>query len=90
MERKVFVMTQRWGPNWYHFTIEHLPRITVLPDVLLENEEIGIALRHHGHDCWHDEQHELDAHFELLELLGIKKERIILVKNEVSRAKKKH
>lgn len=76
-------MTQEWGPNWYHFTIEHLPRIMVFLDVLLEHEDIRIAVHHHGHDQWHDEGKEYDAHVELLELLGIRRERIVLVPDEV-------
>lgn len=79
----MFVITQEWGPNWYHFTVEHLPRITVFLDVLLENEDIKIAVHHHGHDKWHDEGKEYDAHVELLGLLGIRRECIILVKGEV-------
>lgn len=36
-------MTQEWGPNYYHFTVEHLPRIMVFLDVLLENEDIRVS-----------------------------------------------
>lgn len=81
-------MTQEWGPNWYHFTVEHLPRIMVLLDVLLENEDIGIAVHFHGHDKWHDFHDEYDAHVELLGLLGIKRQRIILVMKEVRQKQK--
>lgn len=77
-------MTQEWGPNWYHFTVEHLPRIMVFLDVLLENEDIKIAVHNHGHDKWHDTRKEYEAHLELLGLLGIARERVILVDDEVS------
>ena len=76
-------MTQEWGPNWYHFTIEHLPRITVFLDVLLDNEDIKIAVHYHGQDAWHDMSKEYDAHVEVLGLLGIKRERIITVESDV-------
>lgn len=40
---QVFVMTQEWGPNYYHFTVEHLPRIMVFLDVLLEHKDIKVS-----------------------------------------------
>ena len=76
-------MNQEWGPNWYHFSVEHLPRIMVFLDVLLENEDIMIAVHFHGHDRWHDFEKEYDAHVELLGFLGIERQRIILVMKEV-------
>eukprot|EP00903_Cladosiphon_okamuranus_P015446 g14266.t1 len=80
---KVFIMSQEWGPNWYHFTVEHLPRIMAFLDVLLENDDIKIAVHHHGHDKWHDTGREYDAHLEMLAMLGIRRERILLVKEEI-------
>lgn len=37
-------MTQEWGPSHYHFMVEHLPRITVMRDVLLQQKEIKVSL----------------------------------------------
>ncbi|CAN0371292.1 unnamed protein product, partial [Pylaiella littoralis] len=78
---KVFVMTQEYTPNHYHFTVEHLPRIMVFLDVLLENEDIKIALHYHKPD--HDLPHAYKVHAELLELLGINRERIIHVEEDI-------
>lgn len=72
-------MTQAWGVNWYHFTAEHLPRIMVFLDVLLENEDVMIAVHFRVH-CFNK---ELGAHVALLNLLGIKRQRIVRVKKEV-------
>ncbi|CAB1105986.1 unnamed protein product [Ectocarpus sp. CCAP 1310/34] len=80
---KVFVMTQDWGPNYYHFTVEHLPRITLALDILLENSEIMIAVHYHDTDKWHDTSTELEAHMGMFEILGISRERIILVKTRI-------
>ncbi|CAM9129006.1 unnamed protein product [Ectocarpus sp. 12 AP-2014] len=80
---KVFMMAQEWGPNYYHFTVEHLPRITLALDVLLENPDIMIVMHHHGHDKWHDTSAELEAHMELFELIGISRERIVYTSHEV-------
>ncbi|CAB1118780.1 unnamed protein product [Ectocarpus sp. CCAP 1310/34] len=80
---KVFMMAQEWGPNYYHFTVEHLPRITLALDILLENPDIMIVMHHHGHDKWHDTSVELEAHMELFELIGISRERIVYTSHEV-------
>ncbi|CBN75964.1 conserved unknown protein [Ectocarpus siliculosus] len=80
---KVFVMTQDWGPNYYHFTVEHLPRITLALDILLRNPDIMIAVHFHDTDHWHDTSTELEAHMGMFEILGISRERIILVKTRI-------
>ncbi|CAM9134740.1 unnamed protein product [Ectocarpus fasciculatus] len=80
---KVFVMTQDWGPNYYHFTVEHLPRITLALDILLENPEIMIAVHYHDIDRWHDTTTELEAHMDMFEILGISKKRIIFVQTRM-------
>lgn len=36
-------MAQEWGPNYYHFTVEHLPRITLALDILIENPDIMVS-----------------------------------------------
>lgn len=36
-------MTQEWGPSHYHFMVEHLPRITVMLDVLRQHEDIKVS-----------------------------------------------
>ncbi|CAM9442082.1 unnamed protein product [Ectocarpus fasciculatus] len=82
-EKVVFVMAQEWGPNYYHFTVEHLPRITLALDILIENPDIMVLMHHHGRDKWHDTSTEIDAHMELFELLGISRERIIYTWHEV-------
>ncbi|CBJ29237.1 conserved unknown protein [Ectocarpus siliculosus] len=37
---KVFVITQRWGNEYFHFLVENLPRITPMLDILRENLDI--------------------------------------------------
>lgn len=36
-------MTQKYPPNYYHFVVEHLPRIMFFLDVLLDNEDIEVS-----------------------------------------------
>ncbi|CAN0467220.1 unnamed protein product, partial [Ectocarpus sp. 12 AP-2014] len=76
---KVFVMTQRWGNEYFHFLVENLPRITPMLDILWENLDIKIAV--------HAAQPGSAGHpkfiLEFLELLGISNDRIIFVQQEI-------
>ncbi|CAM9911010.1 unnamed protein product [Ectocarpus fasciculatus] len=83
---KVFVMTQEWNPNYYHFTAEHLPRITLMLDVLLENPEIMIAMHYSQHDKLHHGggvSKEIETHMEMFEILGINRERVVLAQKQL-------
>ncbi|CAM9445961.1 unnamed protein product [Ectocarpus fasciculatus] len=77
---KVFVMAQRWSPNYYHFTAEHLPRITLALDILLENPEIMISMHFYQHDRLHHEISAVqDVEMQMLEILGINRTRVAFV-----------
>ncbi|CAM9799475.1 unnamed protein product [Ectocarpus sp. 6 AP-2014] len=82
---KVFVMTQEWNPNYYHFTVEHLPRITLMLDVLLENPDIMIAMHYSQHDKLHQGgfSNEIETHMEMFEILGISRDRVVLAMKQM-------
>ncbi|CAM9862224.1 unnamed protein product [Ectocarpus sp. 4 AP-2014] len=81
---KVFVMTQEWTPNYYHFTVEHLPRITLALDILLENPEIAISMHYYQRDpLHHDISAVQEVQMEMLEILGIKRQRVVFVNREM-------
>ncbi|CAM9539364.1 unnamed protein product [Ectocarpus sp. 4 AP-2014] len=75
-------MTQEWNPNYYHFTVEHLPRITVMLDVLLENPDIMIAMHYSQHDKLHHGgfSNEIETHMDLFEILGVSRDRVLVMK----------
>ncbi|CAM9294613.1 unnamed protein product, partial [Ectocarpus sp. 13 AM-2016] len=81
---KVFVMTQEWTPNYYHFTVEHLPRITLALDILLENPEITISMHYYQRDpLHHDISAVQEVQMEMLEILGINRKRVVFVNREM-------
>ncbi|CAN0342528.1 unnamed protein product [Ectocarpus sp. 6 AP-2014] len=81
---KVFVMTQEWTPNYYHFTVEHLPRITLGLDILLENPEIMISMHYYQPDPLHDDISAVqEVHMEMLEILGINRKRVVFANKEM-------
>ncbi|CAM9134821.1 unnamed protein product [Ectocarpus fasciculatus] len=81
---KVFVMAQEWSPNYYHFTVEHLPRITLALDILLENPEIMISMHYYQHDpLHHDISAVREVQMEMLEILGINRNRIVFAREEM-------
>ncbi|CAM9841386.1 unnamed protein product [Ectocarpus sp. 4 AP-2014] len=81
---KVFVISQDWGPNYYHFTVEHLPRITLALDILLENPEIKIAVHRYQHDHLHGDLTAVrEVHMEMLEILGISRDRVIFAHKQI-------
>ncbi|CBN75966.1 conserved unknown protein [Ectocarpus siliculosus] len=80
----VFVMTQEWTPNYYHFTVEHLPRITLGLDILLENPEIMISMHFYQPDPLHDDISAVqEVQMEMLEILGINRKRVVFVNKEM-------
>ncbi|CBN75965.1 conserved unknown protein [Ectocarpus siliculosus] len=80
----VFVMTQEWTPNYYHFTVEHLPRITLGLDILLENPEIMISMHFYQRDpLHHDISAVQEVQMEMLEILGINRKRVVFVNTEM-------
>ncbi|CAB1103954.1 unnamed protein product [Ectocarpus sp. CCAP 1310/34] len=81
---KVFVMTQEWTPNYYHFTVEHLPRITLALDILLENPEIAISMHYYQRDPLHQDISAVqEVQMEMLEILGINRKRVVFVNREM-------
>ncbi|CAM9450994.1 unnamed protein product, partial [Ectocarpus sp. 4 AP-2014] len=76
---KVFVMTQRWGNEYFHFLVENLPRITPMLDVLRENLDIKIAV--HAAEPGSAGHPKFISEF--LELLGISNDRVIFVQKEI-------
>lgn len=47
------------------------------------NNRLQIAVHFHDTDRWHDTSAELEAHMGMFDILGISRERIILVKTRV-------
>ncbi|CAB1120095.1 unnamed protein product [Ectocarpus sp. CCAP 1310/34] len=81
---KVFVMAQEWSPNYYHFTAEHLPRITLMLDVLLDNPDIIISMHFYEKDIIHENISAVhEVQMEMLEILGISRERVVLVDQQM-------
>ncbi|CAM9968681.1 unnamed protein product, partial [Pylaiella littoralis] len=79
---KVFVMTQCWGDEYFHFLAEALPRITFMLDVLQENLDIKIAVHAPGPGY----EHHLNYMYELLELLGLSRTRVIFIEAAIHAA----
>ncbi|CAN0163607.1 unnamed protein product, partial [Ectocarpus fasciculatus] len=77
-------MAQRWGPTYYHFTAEHLPRITLALDILLEHPEIMISMHPYQHEPLHNDISAVqDVEMQMLEILGINRTRVVPLRHEV-------
>ncbi|CAM9968750.1 unnamed protein product, partial [Pylaiella littoralis] len=78
----VFIMTQFWGDQYFHFLVDALPRITLMLDVLRENLDIKMAIYAPGPNS------ELGMEYmcEFLELLGLGRNRVIFLDEEIHAA----